>query len=319
MRKLRWRCGAWLGLLLLAGCRPGPPGAWQGYLEGEFVYVGAPLGGQLKHLAVRRGLEVATNQLLFELEGESEAAAAREARQRVAQAVARLENLRKGRRPSEIAALEGQLQSAQASLELSRRELDRRLKLMEDKVIAPQELDAARTTQESEEGRVKTLRAELETARLGARSDEIEAAEADQQAARAALERAQWAAGQKRQSAPTQAWVHDTLYREGEFVAAGQPVVVLLPPANLKVRFFVPQEQLPRLKPGAAVLVSLDGASQARAASVSYVAPRAEFTPPVIYSKESRAKLVFMVEAIFAPGEGMDLRPGQPVDVRLGP
>ena len=301
---------------LLAGCSPGPTGAFQGYIEGEYVYVAAPQGGQLTNLAVRRGLEVRTGQLLFELEREAETAAVREAEQRGVQARARLENLRKGRRPSEIASLEAQLKRAEASLRLSNLELERRLKLREDQVIAPEELDSARSRRDADREQVAALTADLQTARLGAREDEIKAAEAEAQATESALARARWALAQRGQFAPTNAWVHDTLYRPGEYVAAGYPVVSLLPPSNLKVRFFVPQGQLSLFRLGTPVTVRFDGAAEPVRAVVNYVSTQAEFTPPVIYTKENRAKLVFMVEAVFAPEAALLLHPGQPVDVR---
>jgi HlyD family secretion protein len=111
--------------------------------------------------------------------------------------------------------------------------------------------------------------------------------------------------------------VQDTLYRQGEWVAAGNPVVVLLPPENLKARFFVPQEMLPRIKTGETVNVSFDGAAKNYSATVNYISTQAEFTPPVIYSRENRAKLVFMIEAKFPPADATQLRPGQPVDVTI--
>ena len=302
-------------LLLIGGCTSQPSGTWQGYIEGEFVYIGAPLSGTLTNLAVSRGLEVKTGQLLFELDREPEAAALREAEQRLAQAKSRLENLMKGLRPTEIAALEAQLVKARASLRLSDLELDRAKRLFEDKVIASAELDLAKAKRDADHAQVESLMADLETARLGARPDEIQAAEADVQALEATLVKAQWALAQKSQSAPTNARVHDTLYRPGEMVPAGNPIVSLLPPGNLKVRFFVPQAELASLPPGTGVTVLYDGAPAPLRATVNYLSTQAEFTPPVIYSRENRAKLVFMVEAVFDPTDARNLRPGQPVDV----
>jgi HlyD family secretion protein len=112
--------------------------------------------------------------------------------------------------------------------------------------------------------------------------------------------------------------VFDTLYREGEWVAAGRPVVMLLPPENIKVRAFVPETRIAAITTGAPVRVTVDGVSEAFAGRVSYISPRAEFTPPVIYSRESRAKLVFMIEAVFDPEVARKLHPGQPVDLRFG-
>ena len=303
------------GLVLLAGCGRGPTGRFQGYIEGEFVYVGAPLGGTLATLAVSRGAEVTAGQVLFELEHEAEAADLRAAAQRVTQARARLADLEKGRRPSELASLEAQVQRAQASLALSTLELRRREQLRESNVIAPEELDAAKSLRDADLAQVAQLEADLATARLGGRDDEIAAARADVEAAQAVQVRAQWAVAQKRQAAPTNAVVQDTLYRPGEFVPAGNPVVALLPPTNVRVRFFVPQAELVSVRPGRGVLVSLDGYTNAIPATVNYVSPQAEFTPPVIYSQENRAKFVFMVEATFRPGDASVLRPGQPADV----
>jgi len=307
--------GLLLSLLLVGGCAPGPSGIWQGYIEGEFVYVAAPLSGTLTNLAVSRGLEVKAGQLLFELDREPEASALREAEQRLTQAKARLENLRKGLRPTELAALEAQLAKARASLRLSDLELDRAKRLLEQKIIAAADLDLAQAKRDADHAQIESLAADLETARLGARPDEIQAAEADVQALQATLVKMNWALTQKRQSAPTNAWVHDTLYRPGELVPAGNPIVALLPPANLKVRFFVPQADLASLPVGTNVTVSLDGAPAPLRAKVNYISTQAEFTPPVIYSRENRAKLVFMVESVFSPADARNLRPGQPVDV----
>ena len=308
-----------LALVLFAGCeRPRTPGVWQGYVEGEYVYVAAPLGGELVTLAVERGQNVTNGQALFGLESAAEASAVREAESRLTQGRERLANLRKGLRPSELAALEAQLARAQANLALARIELERGERLIADQVIAPAELDSARARRDAEAAQVKALEAELETARLGAREDEIRAAEADVASLTATLERAQWSLDQKQRTAPTNAVVHDTLYRAGEYVPAGIPVVALLPPAYCKVRFFVPEPELAAVRSGAPVTVSFDGAAAPMRAVIAYVSTQAEFTPPVIYSQENRAKLVFMVEARPSPDEAPRLHPGQPVDVRRG-
>ena len=318
MKTLLWFAGTLAGLAL-AGCAPEPAGSWQGYVEGEFVYVASPLGGALTNLAVSRGAEVKAGQVLFELEHEAEAAALRQAGDQLAQSKARLADLRKGRRPTEIASLEAGLDRARANLRLSELELERRGKLIEGKVISPEELDSVRSRRDADTAQVKGLEADLATARLGAREDALQAAEAEVQSFQSALTKATWAVTQKVQSAPASGMVQDTLYRAGEFVAAGNPVVSLLPLENVKVRFFVPQTQLAALKPGTSVAVSFDGATGSLRGTVNYISAQAEFTPPVIYSKENRAKLVFMVEAAFAPADGKNLRPGQPVDVKLAP
>ena len=144
------------------------------------------------------------------------------------------------------------------------------------------------------------------------------AAEAEVRAREAALTRAEWELGQKRQQAPKTGLVFDTLYREGEWVPAGRPVVVLLPPENVKVRAFVPEKRIGTLHPGDEAQVAVDGLAKRFSGKVGYVSPRAEYTPPVIYSQESREKLVFMVEILFDLEAASALNPGQPVDVQFG-
>jgi HlyD family secretion protein len=164
---------------------------------------------------------------------------------------------------------------------------------------------------------VEELVAQLATAQLGGRTDAITAAEADVAAAAAAKERAEWGVMQKTQVAPRAALVYDTLYREGEFLSAGTPAVSLLPAENLKVRFFVPETEFATLKTGDRLRVTITGRPSPLEAEVNYLSPRPEFTPPILYNRDNRAKLVFMVEASMDPAIARDLHPGQPVDVAL--
>ncbi|MDQ2868749.1 MAG: HlyD family efflux transporter periplasmic adaptor subunit [Verrucomicrobiota bacterium] len=129
------------------------------------------------------------------------------------------------------------------------------------------------------------------------------------------LAQAEWSLAQKHQDAPKAGLIYDTLFREGEWVAAGKPVVMLLPPPNIKVRAFVPETMIGSLRIGQNARVTIDGVSGSAEGRISYLSTRAEFTPPVIYSRESRSKLVFMVEITFAPEVAEKLHPGQPVDV----
>jgi HlyD family secretion protein len=307
-----------LAAFALAGCAKSQPAGYQGYLEGEFVYVSAPLGGRLESLAVQKGARVTAGTPLFTLERSAELAAQRQAADQLRAAQARLEDLKKGSRPSELANLTARRDQARAVAELSRLELAREENLFNTKVIAASDLDRARLTHEQNLHAIDQLTAQLETAQLGGRADAVAAAEADVSAAAAAKERADWSVDQKTQAAPKAGLVFDTLYREGEFVATGLPVVALLPPSNLKVRFFVPEGQFAALRAGAAVRVAITGHAAPLAAHISFLSPQPEFTPPVLYNRENRAKLVFMVEAVFDE-EARDLHPGQPADVTLVP
>ena len=206
---------------------------------------------------------------------------------------------------------------AQAASRASESDLERTRKLVADRFISAQQLDNALARRDADRARVAELTAQVSVANLPARSDEIAAARAETRAAEDALTQAQWRLDQKTQVAPTAAIVSDTLYEPGEYVAAGAPVVSLLPPGNVKVRFYVPEPIIATLRTGATASVRCDGCEAAIEVRVDFIAPQAEFTPPVIYSRENRAKLVFLVEAR-PVHPNAQLKPGLPVEVALG-
>jgi HlyD family secretion protein len=175
-------------------------------------------------------------------------------------------------------------------------------------------VDEAEHTYAQARARVAELASTVEVAKLPARGDEQRAAQAQVDAARQVLRQSEWRAQQKQQVAPVDAQVADTFFRPGEFVNAGQPVVSLLPPANMKARFYVPEPQLQSIALGGNVTLHCDGCAPI-AARVTFIATKPEYTPPVIYSNEQRAKLVFLVEAKPAPADAAKLRPGQPLSV----
>ena len=301
----------------ISACSSDTKGLYQGYVEGEYVRVAAPFAGSLSALSVRRGAQVKTGAPLFILEQENERAARSEAENRLQRTQAQLANLKKGKRPSELAAVRAQREQAGAALKLSQRSFQRDEKLAAQGFISKQKLDDARTQLESGRARIAELEAQLTTAGLAARSDEIRAAEADAAAARAVLKQAEWKLAQKTVTAPVTGLIEDTFYTQGEWVPAGSPVVAILPPQNIKVRFFVPEPQLGVLKLGQTITISCDGCKNSIAARVSFISSQAEYTPPVIYSKENRTKLVYLVEARTSPQHAVMLHPGQPVDVKL--
>ena len=309
--------GAVVSLAALAACSRDESGRVQGYVEGEFVYIASPYAGQLETLAVQRGAQVKTGDPLFSLENGAEKAVRDEAERKVTQSRATLEDVKKGKRPAEIESMEAQFQQARAALALAEKELLRQQELYKSGASAAQDLDRARSTRDQDRQRVSQLEADLATARLGSRDDQVAAAEAALRAQEAALAKADWDLAQKRQSAPVEGLVFDTLYQQGEWVAAGRPVVVLLPPPNIKVRAFVSEAKVGAIHPGDSVRVSVDGAGDTFAGKVTYISPQAEYTPPVIYSRETRTKLVFMVEARFDSATAAKLHPGQPVEVQF--
>lgn len=312
-----FHCLLFFIVALTFSCTEEPYNAFQGYLEGEYLLVASPIAGQLETLSVSRGQSVAAGTMLFRLDQAFEAAAVSEARQGLRRVENRLADITKGLRPSELSAIEARLDQARASLNLSRAEYERRKKLLKQKVIAQEQLDRTRTEKERNEAAVEQLKAELETARLGARTDEIEAARAEVEAARSRLTQAHWGLEQKNQLAPQAGFVDDTFYVEGEFVPAAHPVVSILPPGNIKIRFFAPENKLSSLTLGQEVYFRMNGTEKIYQASISYISPQAEYNPPVIYSRETRSKLVFMIEAAITTSDAATLHPGQPVDVSL--
>ena len=315
----RWLqlCGSVLVLALLAGCTKRPSQRVQGYVEGEFVHIASPLAGQLDTLSVQRGAQVKMGDPLFALEHGMETAAREEAERKLAQAKATFEDVKKGRRSSELNSMDAQLGQARAALVLSEKEYARQEDLHRRGVSSAELLDRARATRDQDRQRVAQMEADLQTARLGSREDQVDAAEANVRALQAGVAQADWALSQKKQSAPQDGLVFDTLYQQGEWVAAGRPVIVLLPPANVKVRAFVPETRVGTIHPGMSARVFVDGIAEPFAGKVSFISPQAEFTPPVIYSQESRGKLVFMIEIRFDATAAVKLHPGQPVDVEL--
>ncbi len=304
--------------LLTEACTPVAAPGWSGYVEGDYVYLSSALGGTLTQLSVRAGDQAAQGAPLFSLDASSELAARLQAQASLERSLAQSANLGKGRRSEELAVVRAQLAQARTLAEQARADLAREEKLVQQGFVSVAKRDTLRAASEQARSRVSELSAQLSVAQLPARSDERSIAQADVQAASQVVKQQAWREAQKAGSAPVSARVTDTFFRVGEWVAPGQPVLSLLPPANLKVRFFVPQSDLATLKIGAPVSIHCDGCASAIPARITFMANRAEYTPPVIYSNAQRSKLVFMLEARPDPADALKLKPGQPVDVTLG-
>jgi len=313
--KLRWIPLASAGLmtlLVLSACSDKPANAWSGYAEGDYVYIASALAGRLK-----AGASVRQNDLLFTLEAQSEQFAQGEAAARVKAAQAQADNLDSGKRREELAVTQAQLAQARAAQALAASDLQRQQQLVAQGFVSKARADDAATAMTQASARVAELTAALQVGRLPGRSDERQALRANAQAAQEMLGQSKWRVGQKQQTAPVDALVADVFFQAGEYVGAGQPVVSLLPPGNIKARFFVPETDLSHIQLGQSVRISCDGCGQPMAAHISRIATQPEFTPPVIYSNAQRSKLVFMVEAMPQAVDAMRLKPGQPLDVRL--
>ena len=302
----------WMGLLSSSA-----PPTVEGYVEGEFVFVSPTVGGVVQSLSVQRGTHVVHGAPLFALDSVEEKAACDQASAELAGARDRLANLLKGRRIPEIQTVAAQKTQAEAQLRLAKLQLDRQQRLVQSGTISREQFDLAKATYDQQTAHVDELQAQVALARLTlGREDELRAAENDIAAKEATLAQVKWRLDQKTVVAPATGLVADTFYRPGEMVIAGQPVVSILPPDNLKARVFVPEALLARLPIGAAVTLACTGCGPPIESRVRFVSPQAEFTPPVLYNRENRNRLVFMVEA-WPTTRAETLRPGQPVDMTV--
>jgi HlyD family secretion protein len=299
------------------GCTQTTKSGYQGYVEGKFVYVASPQAGRLDRLLVTRGEMIGFRQLLFTLDPEPESAAESQARELLRADQNRLADLQTGKRPPEKEVIAAQLNVARVEYQKS---VDL-LKSYESQYAAgglPQtDLINARAAVKSNAALVREYESNLAVAELPGREEQIKAQASVIAADNAALQQATWKLQQKQVASTREGLVFDTLYREGEWVQSGNPIVQLLPPGNIEVRFFVPESIVGKLKLADAVSVHCDGCPSSVPASISFISTQVEYTPPVIYSNETRSKLVFMVIAKPAADKAALLHPGQPVEITL--
>ena len=309
-------CTILLAVVLLAACGDKPPQGWTGYAEAEPVYVSAPVAGRVMTMSVRAGEAVTAGQPLFELDATPELAADAEAQARAQSARSQAQDADKGRRVPEVAVTRAQLDQARAAERLVGIDLSRQQQLLGQGFVAQARVDEAAAALAQARARVAELEAALQVAQLPARDDARGAARALADAAQSSRAQTAWRVEQKRQSAPMAARVQDIFLRPGEWAAAGQPVLALLPPGQRKARFYVPQAAVGGLALDSTVNLHCDGCGAAIPARISFIAAGPEYTPPVIYSNQQRDKLVFLVEARpTRPEDAERLHPGQPLDV----
>ncbi len=290
---------------------------YQGYVEGEYVLIAPEESGRIAKVLVKRGQVVAAGDQLFAMESTDIEAERAEAAARLAQAQAQLADLLRSRmRPAEMAVIEASIIEAEATLREAELELGRQEQLAQKNFATQSDLDTALATRDRAKARLASLRSELDVARLPGRDHVIAAAEENMAAAGAALAHAAWRLDQRAPTAPYAGVVEDVIRRAGEIASPTTPVISLLPPENRKVRFFIPEGERSSVRLGDRISVACDGCPIELAAEIRFIASDAEFTPPIIFSVESREKLVYMVEAVPLDGAA-ELPPGQPVDIAL--
>jgi HlyD family secretion protein len=312
---------ALLGPFAAAGwwwlCRTADPLSWQGYADAEYVRVSPTLTGRIVGIAVARGDHVAAGAPLFTQDDADDKAARDAAAGKRAEAEARLANLQTAGRDTEIAQARADLVDLNATRDRIAKDLARNEDLMRTGAASRQTVDQQRADLASATARGQAANAKLEQMLSPTgRQYEIAAQSAMVAQARAALAQAEWRLNQRHVVSPVGAMVSDTYARPGETINAGVPVVSLLPRENILVRFFVPETELATIHTGDRIAIDCDSCATGLTATVTFIAPQPEYTPPVIYSESNRDKLVYLIEAHPSPEQAIQLKPGQPVDVR---
>ena len=292
---------------------PGGSDMLSGYVEGETLYLSAAQAGRVQSLGVRRGQRVAAGAPLFLIEPDQQVAQGQQARAELEAAQAQAQDARLGQRAPEIAILEADLASAEALAREARIALNRADALVRRGIYARVRLTEARAAYDAAAARVAAARNRIEVATLGQREAQVRAADARVSQAQARVSETGARLGTLAPTAPSAGRIEEVFYQRGEYAAANQPVVALIPDDRITIRFFVPEGAVAAYQTGRQVHFRCDGCAGDLTATISYVSPRPEFTPPIIYSREARDRLVFMVEA--RPANGATLVPGLPVDV----
>ncbi len=297
----------------LVGCSDTPETrSHVGYVESEWRYIASPGSGWLVSRPAQEGVTVAVGALLFELDNDQELVAVREAGGRIEQAVAEAENLATGARPAEISVLKARVAEAEARLKQTKSERDRVLPLVKRGLEPDSSRDQVLANYDIAFAALNVAKENIKVAELAARDAQRAAATAQTTTAEAVRASAEVRLAKRSVFAAISGTVTEVFRYPGEFVTMGTPVLAIQPADSLKVRFFVSQSELTQFALGMTINAHADGMTTPVKAVVSYIATEAEFTPPVIYSKNVRDKLVFMIEARLP--ENSRLLPGLAVD-----
>jgi HlyD family secretion protein len=261
--------------LALFGCGSDEERTWLGYVEGENALVAPPQPGWILSVAVARGSEVKVGDVLFTLDTTAQLAARANA-------------------ASQLAAAEHAIGVAKAETERAAKEWARQRGLVRIGGTPKSAVEQAKAAYESAASQMSQLTAQAD-------------------AARAVLAEAEWNLAERTVHARVAGEVQDIYFRTGEYAAAGAPVISILPPNRIYVRFFIPETALAHVRLGDTVHIGCDGCGSNLSARITFIATQSEFTPPIIYSVDNREKLVFRAEARDAAL--IHLRPGLPVTV----
>lgn len=265
--------------LAITGCQK-KDHIFTGYVEGRLSFVSATFSGSLEKLFVKRGDSIVAKQNLFVLEQKAEKAIVKETK-------------------AEIDALMAEKKQAEVNLQYNARLLERREKLARSRVISDEELDISRNAKQNALEKLNSINSKL-------------------RAAQAKLENVSWIQGEKNVTAEKSGIVFDTYFTMSEFVPAGKPVLSILTAKNIYIVFYVPESTLHKIHKQQELMITCDGVKKPFPAKISLIYPKAEFTPPVLYTDSSRSSLLYKIEAdTDSRANPACLHLGQPVNVAL--
>jgi HlyD family secretion protein len=286
-----------------------------GYVEGEPLYPASPVAGRLADIHVQRGDQVEAGKVLFAVDPAQIAAQRDEAKSQLHANRALAQGARNGQRPAELAQIRADLNAAKAAQAEAEKTFARSITLSQAGAASTAQVDNATAARDRTRAQVASIQQRLEVAQLGQRNEQVTSADERVRQSESNLAALESRLSDLSPAAPAAGRIEEVYFQEGEWVPANQPVLSLIPEGRTRLRFFVPQADVAVYAIGSEVLFSCDGCAKGLKARISYISPRPEFTPPVIYSREARDRMVFLVEAM--PEHSQGLTPGQPIDVQM--
>jgi HlyD family secretion protein len=306
-------------VVFLQGCNEKVDGDvyFQGYSYGEYTYLFANADGVISKIPVKKGDFVEKGATLIEMDDFQLKNNYLIAVQRLNQEESEFKSLTNGVKEQELEVVKSQLNQAILSEKLAFRNLERNKKLFSSKAISAIEIDHILTEYENKKEKVNELNKQLKAMMSPVQKDKLAVKKHQIESARLQTVKAKWEWSQSKLIAPISSQVTDIIYSEGESIRAGKPIISLLPENKIKVRFFVPEHLLGTIKTNMKVAFKCSGCGEELFGIIRYISPQAEYTPPVIYSNESKSKLVYMIEAEQEEKSNATIKVGQPINVRV--
>jgi HlyD family secretion protein len=304
----------WQGPLASVLGFSGERSRYLGYVEGETSLIAPPVAGRLVERPVDRGGQVKKGDRLFVIDPVLAQAEVSRTEGALAESRSRYDNLLKGKRQEEKDVTTMQRRETEAALAQAEVELKRQSELLAKGFATRKDYEQADSMARQLRSRAASLGAQERVNELAARPDEIAAAKSMVDQNQANLDQARKRLDDLMPVAPEDGLIENTFFNIGEWVPAGTPVISLLPPFRVKLRFYVPEADLAYARMGQEMSFTCDSCPPDLRAKIIYISPRSEFTPPVIYSQTARTKLVFLVEAR-PDATQAKLSPGMPVTV----